>query len=70
MDVTSIVVTHDVHESLDVAVYNVSLVTNYRSSFGSEIQSKGIDGLIKTLSDKNRQESNGGDKAPAVAKKK
>lgn len=43
----------------DVAVDNVSLVTNYRTSFGSEIQAKGIDGLIKTLADKNRQEMNG-----------
>ncbi|MEN6587775.1 MAG: ABC transporter substrate-binding protein [Sulfuricella sp.] len=54
----------------DVAVDNVSLVTNYRGSFGTEIQSKGIDGLIKTLSDKNRQESKGGEKTPAAAKKK
>lgn len=53
----------------DVAVDNVSLVTNYRGSFGSEIQSKGIDGLIKTLSDKNRQEANGGDKASTAKKK-
>jgi phospholipid transport system substrate-binding protein len=54
----------------DVAVDNVSLVTNYRSSFSSEIQSKGIDGLIKTLSDKNRQEANGAEKPAAPAKKK
>ena len=54
----------------DVAVDNVSLVTNYRGSFGSEIQSKGIDGLIKTLSDKNRQEANGSEKTAAAAKKK
>lgn len=54
----------------DVAVDNVSLVTNYRSSFSSEIQSKGIDGLIKTLSDKNRQEANGVEKPATPAKKK
>lgn len=54
----------------DVAVDNVSLVLNYRGSFGSEIQSKGIDGLIKTLSDKNRQEANGGEKTAAAVKKK
>ena len=53
-----------------MAVDNVSLVTNYRGSFGSEIQSKGIDGLIKTLSDKNRQEAKGGEKTAAAAKKK
>ncbi len=54
----------------DVAVDNVSLVTNYRSSFSSEIQSKGIDGLIKTLSDKNRREANGSEKTATPAKKK
>lgn len=54
----------------DVAVDGVSLVTNYRGSFGAEIQSKGIDGLIKTLTDKNRQEANGNDKSVAPAKKK
>ncbi|MDP2783034.1 MAG: ABC transporter substrate-binding protein [Sulfurimicrobium sp.] len=54
----------------DVAVDNVSLVINYRGSFGSEIQNKGIDGLIKTLSEKNRQEANGSEKTAATAKKK
>lgn len=54
----------------DVAVDGVSLVINYRSSFGSEIQSKGIDGLIKTLADKNRQEANGADKTAAAPAKK
>ena len=53
-----------------MAVDNVSLVTNYRSSFSSEIQSKGIDGLIKTLSDKNRREANGSEKTATPAKKK
>lgn len=54
----------------DVAVDNVSLVTNYRSSFSAEIQSKGIDGLIKTLSDKNHREANGSEKTAMPAKKK
>jgi len=54
----------------DVAVDSVSLVTNYRGSFGSEIKNNGIDGLIKTLSDKNRQETNGNEKPAAAAKKK
>ncbi len=53
----------------DVAVDSVSLVTNYRSSFSSEIQSKGLDGLIKTLADKNNKEANGSEKS-APAKKK
>lgn len=38
----------------DVEVDGVSLVTNYRGSFGSEIGKSGIDGLIKTLVDKNQ----------------
>lgn len=38
----------------DVVVDNVSLVTNYRSSFGTEIRQSGIDGLIKTLVEKNQ----------------
>jgi phospholipid transport system substrate-binding protein len=38
----------------DVIVENVSLVTTYRGSFKEEVQRAGIDGLIKTLQDKNR----------------
>ena len=37
----------------DVTVAGVSLVTNYRSSFDSQIRRNGVDGLIKTLSSKN-----------------
>ena len=37
----------------DVAVDGVSLVTNYRSSFRSEIAQNGIDGLIDRLEAKN-----------------
>ena len=39
----------------DVVVENLSLVTNYRSSFSSEITKSGIDGLIKALEAKNKQ---------------
>ena len=39
----------------DVVVENLSLVTNYRSSFASEIQRTGIDGLIKALQTKNSE---------------
>jgi phospholipid transport system substrate-binding protein len=39
----------------DVIVENLSLVTNYRSSFASEIQRTGIDGLVKALESKNRE---------------
>jgi phospholipid transport system substrate-binding protein len=38
----------------DVVVENVSLVTTYRGSFSEEVQRGGIDGLIKTLDEKNR----------------
>ena len=37
----------------DVVVENLSLVTNYRSSFQHEISRSGIDGLIKAIEDKN-----------------
>ena len=38
----------------DVAIGGVSLVQNYRSTFSSEIQKAGIDGLIATLTAKNK----------------
>jgi phospholipid transport system substrate-binding protein len=43
----------------DVAVENLSLVTNYRGTFNSEIGRGGIDGLIKSLEAKNRQNAEG-----------
>lgn len=39
----------------DVIVENLSLVTNYRGSFSSEIARSGIDGLIRTIEEKNRK---------------
>jgi phospholipid transport system substrate-binding protein len=39
---------------VDVVVENLSLVTNYRSTFASEVSRSGIDGLIKALEEKNR----------------
>ncbi len=38
----------------DVVVDGVSLVTTYRSSFNDQIQKGGIDGLVKTLADRNK----------------
>jgi phospholipid transport system substrate-binding protein len=38
----------------DVVVGGVSLVTNYRDEFNAQIQKGGIDGLIKTLADRNK----------------
>lgn len=40
-------------KAYDIVVDGVSLVTNYRSSFADEIRKSGIDGLIKTLADRN-----------------
>lgn len=39
----------------DVAIEGISLVQNYRSTFNSEVQKGGIDGLVKALTEKNRQ---------------
>jgi phospholipid transport system substrate-binding protein len=38
----------------DVVVAGVSLVTNYRSNFTTEVRNGGIDGLIKAISTKNK----------------
>ncbi|BCK86862.1 putative phospholipid-binding protein MlaC [Sideroxyarcus emersonii] len=38
----------------DLTVEGVSLVTSYRSTFADQIQQAGIDGLIKTLVEKNQ----------------
>ncbi|HEX4944482.1 MAG TPA: ABC transporter substrate-binding protein [Usitatibacteraceae bacterium] len=37
----------------DVVVDGVSLVTTYRGSFNDQIQKSGIDGLVKTLAERN-----------------
>ena len=39
----------------DIEVGGVSLVTNYRDSFATEIRNTGIPGLIESLKEKNRQ---------------
>ena len=44
----------------DVIVAGVSLVTNYRGSFGDEIRAKGIDGLIASIEAKNKTLEQGG----------
>ena len=41
-------------KAYDVIVGGVSLVTNYRDEFNEQIKAGGVDGLIKTLADKNR----------------
>jgi phospholipid transport system substrate-binding protein len=39
----------------DVVVGDLSLVQSYRGSFNTEVQKGGIDGLVKTLTEKNKQ---------------
>ena len=39
----------------DITVAGISLVINYRGSFNSQIRRGGIEGLLKTLADKNRK---------------
>lgn len=38
----------------DIEVGGVSLVTNYRSTFSQEIRAGGVDGLIRSLQEKNK----------------
>lgn len=42
----------------DMVVDGISLVKNYRSSFGAEIRKVGIDGLIKRLASHNNEKQN------------
>lgn len=39
----------------DVSVEGISVVTTYRTSFATEIQQKGLDSLIQSLTDKNNR---------------
>jgi len=39
----------------DIVIEGVSLVTNYRSQFASEIKNNGIDSLISKLAEKNNK---------------
>jgi phospholipid transport system substrate-binding protein len=48
----------------DVVIDGASLVTTYRGSFNEQIQKGGIDGLIKTLADRNKSPE-----PPAAARK-
>lgn len=41
----------------DLSIEGVSLVTNYRGTFAEQIQKSGIDGLIKTLAEKNQAQT-------------
>lgn len=39
----------------DISVDDISLVSNYRSSFARQIKRNGVDGLIKILHDRNQE---------------
>ena len=42
----------------DISVDEISLVTNYRSSFARQIKKHGVDGLIETLRQRNQDRQN------------
>jgi phospholipid transport system substrate-binding protein len=46
--------TTDGWKAFDISIDGVSMVTSYRGSFATQIEQSGIDGLIKTISDKNK----------------
>lgn len=41
----------------DISVDGISLVSNYRSTFSRKIKEAGVDGLIKSLQERNKQEN-------------
>jgi len=50
--------TSDAWKVYDLSIEGVSLVTSYRGTFAEQVQQGGIDGLIKTLVDKNQAAAN------------
>lgn len=53
----SLVKREDGWKVYDVVIEGVSLVTNYRGQFSTEVKQSGMDGLIQRLADKNKQPS-------------
>ena len=51
----------------DVKIAGVSLVLAYRESFATIVRDRGIDGLIKSLEDKNHQNDSGTGAAAKLA---
>lgn len=49
--------THKGWKVYDVSVEGISMITTYRNSFANEIKSKGVDGLINSLAEKNSSTS-------------
>lgn len=50
--------TADGWKAFDLTIEGVSLVSNYRNTFSDQVQQSGIDGLIKTLVEKNQAAAN------------
>jgi len=46
-------------KAYDISIEGVSMVMSYRGTFTTQIQESGIDGLIKTLADKNSSAADG-----------
>jgi len=46
-------------KAFDISIEGVSMVMSYRGTFTTQIQESGIDGLIKTLADKNANAADG-----------
>lgn len=46
-------------KAYDISIEGVSMVMSYRGTFTTQIQESGIDGLIKTLADKNANAADG-----------
>ena len=38
---------------IDLIIEGVSMITNYRSQFGTSVRTNGVDGLLKELKNKN-----------------
>ena len=53
----------------DVSVEGVSVITTYKTSFASEIQQKGLDGLIASLKERNAKLAAGDNSALKMDKK-
>ena len=51
----------------DIKIAGVSLVMSYRESFAAVVRNRGIDGLIESLSDKNRQHAAGAQAAQGTS---
>jgi phospholipid transport system substrate-binding protein len=49
----------------DVKIAGISLVLNYRETFAAAVRAGGIDGLIKSLAERNRQNAPGANRSPS-----